>query len=93
MAPWRVVLVLVGLPGLIVTALLLSVAEPVRRVNDGGGTRRRVLPLAEVLRELRARAGLLVPLYLGNAFLAVGDYSLLGWSPTFLARDFTLRQL
>jgi MFS family permease len=88
LAPWRAVLVLVGLPGLIVAALLLSVAEPARRRNGGNGAAGRALPLIAVAQGFRARAGLLVPLYLANALVSVGDYGLLAWSPAFLSRNF-----
>jgi MFS family permease len=86
LAPWRIVLVLVGLPGLVVAALLLSVAEPKRRHNENGTT--AALPLIAVARGFRARAGLLVPLYLANALISIGDYGLLAWSPAFLSRNF-----
>ena len=68
--------------------LLLSVAEPPRRSDDGDAAGGRIRPFIEVCRGFRTRAGLLLPLYLGNAFLSIGDYGLLTWSPTFLARNF-----
>jgi MFS family permease len=88
LAPWRAVLVLVGLPGLIVAVLLLSVAEPVRRREKRSQGAARALPLSAVAQGFRARAGLLVPLYLANALVSIGDYGLLAWSPAFLSRNF-----
>jgi MFS family permease len=86
-APWRIVLVLVGLPGLAVAALLLGVPEPPRR-RGMGGTPGQALPLIDVVRGFRARAATLVPLYIAAALFSLGDYGLLAWSPAFLSRDF-----
>jgi len=86
-APWRIVLVLVGLPGLAVAALLLAVPEPPRRRGVGLDPG-HALPMREVVQGFRVRAASLVPLYLANALFSVGDYGLLAWSPAFLSRDF-----
>lgn len=84
MAPWRVVLTIIGALGLLVPALALSAAEPARREVARQGT----IPLGEVVRLFTAQRGVLVPLYLGLALLSIGDYGLLSWLPTLLSRRF-----
>jgi MFS family permease len=85
LAPWRIVLILVGLPGIPVAALLLTTAEPARRRAAAAG---HALPLSQVYQGFRARAASLAPLYIATALLSVGDYGLLAWSPALLSRNF-----
>ncbi|TDR47585.1 putative MFS family arabinose efflux permease [Tahibacter aquaticus] len=84
LAPWRAVLVLLGLPGLVLGLLLLSLHEPARRERSGvaaPGWR-------ESMQKLAAQKSLLLPLYFAMALLAVGDFSLLSWSPALLSRRY-----
>ena len=85
MAPWRVVMILVGLPGIPVALLLLTASEPARRRAAQAS---HVLPLGEVYRGFRKRAATLAPLYIATALLSVGDYGLLAWSPALLSRNY-----
>ncbi len=85
MAPWRIVMVMVGLPGIPVALLLLTAPEPARRRAAQAG---HVLPLSEVYRGFRKRFASLAPLYIATALLSVGDYGLLAWSPALLSRNF-----
>ena len=87
-APWRIVLILVGIPGVPVAALLLSVPEPARRRAGVDGRPGRALPLRAVAAGFRMRTASLVPLYIATALFSVGDYALLAWSPAHLARNY-----
>lgn len=84
-APWRVALLGAGALGLMVPALCLTLREPARRGASGEAQTWR-----HDARRLIAAAGVLIPLYLGMAFLCVGDYGLLSWMPTHLGRRFGL---
>lgn len=84
-APWRAVLMLLGAPGLLVALLLLTTREPPRSNKaraDGA------LPLKDVFVLFAARRRVLVPLYLGLAATAIGDFSLGNWTPAYLSRNF-----
>lgn len=85
--PWQSVFLVLGPPGLIVAALMMTIREPVRRelaagYNDGA------VPLAGVLGWLKGRLWLYTML--------IGVISLLGmlaigssvWYPTFLVRTY-----
>ena len=82
-SPWRVVMLLVGLPGLVLALLFLTVREPVRR---GGGTTGR--PLQAVigwlsdhrLAYLGMIGALSLMIFVSNAASA--------WIPAFLQRRF-----
>ncbi|WP_032918040.1 spinster family MFS transporter [Mesorhizobium erdmanii] len=86
---WQAVFVLIGLPGLMVSALALTLREPTRRgllkdVRDG---RVSSLSTGGVLRHVMGRWQGYVPLTLGAAALSVLGYGYLGWFPTYLIRD------
>jgi predicted MFS family arabinose efflux permease len=82
--PWRLVLVLVGLGGLTVPALFLTLREPPRQ----GGA--RALPLGLMVKQLIADRRALVPLYLAMGLMNVGDYGVFAWVPSALSRGFSL---
>jgi MFS family permease len=83
MATWRLAFIAVGLPGLLVAALVAMLAEPERR---GAG------PTAPHLRDVYAylRAWWL-PILLTDvclAFVAMTGYSLTAWIPSFFIRTY-----
>jgi MFS family permease len=82
--PWQVVFLFVGLPGIGVALLMLTVREPPR--TSGGSLAPRGYPLAEVLAHLRGRAaayGLLIAAFSVAALLWNGA---MAWIPTFFVR-------
>jgi MFS family permease len=82
LAPWRLVLVLMGLFGFVGPVLLATVREPQRRAA-GGGT-----DLGAAAAYFRGDARSLIPIYAGMAMLAIGDYGLVSWVPATLSRRF-----
>lgn len=83
-APWRVVLWMVGLPGLPLLLALLFIREPQRTeraTNQAYSFRTTVAQLA-------ARRRTLLPLYLMLACAAISDFSIGAWTPTLLVRHF-----
>ena len=88
---WQVVFFIVGLPGLLVALLLLTVREPVRQ-----GTRRKaaagvppavvVPPLREVWAYMSGNRATFTCLYVGVAMAALGAYGAMAWIPTFFIR-------
>jgi MFS family permease len=84
-APWRMVLLVIGGPGLVWALAILVIREPVRRateeaattggVGDGGAW--RTTPWARV-----------VPIYVVLAAASFVDNAVGAWAPTLLIRDF-----
>jgi MFS family permease len=85
LSAWRQVLVLIGVLGLSVPLLLLTLREPART-----GSILENVSLRAVARGFAAERRILVPLYLGLALFSIGDYGLLSWMPSLLARRFAL---
>lgn len=82
LVPWRIVLVVLGLLGLLAPLLLLTTREPKRVRTERGST------LRDVMHYFARDRRRLIPLYLGMALLSIGDYGLLSWAPTALSRVF-----
>lgn len=90
--PWQTVFLIIGLPGLLVAALALSLREPRRtgalhqRVAANGDVSVGAVPLREVFGYLRtnARAFLGINLFMG--FSAVAGYGVAAWVPSMFIR-------
>lgn len=92
LAPWRTTLVLLGVCGVAVIGLLLTLREPPRRGLIGQVPSSRI-SLAQAAAAFRSRAPLLVPLYLAVALISAGDFSFQNWTPALLSRRFGLTPL
>jgi MFS family permease len=77
--PWQSVFFIVGLPGLLVALLMLTVREPERRERARG-----TVPLSELAAWVRAHKRAFVCHHLGFALSATVNYSLVAWLATFL---------
>jgi MFS family permease len=83
---WGATFIIVGLPGLLVVALMLSVREPVRRGRLAvDGTRVR-LPVSAVLQLIWAYRGAYGGLYLGLAMQILLTYAMQSWMPAYFMR-------
>jgi MFS family permease len=82
--PWQLVLFAVGLPGLLVAALMLTVREPPRR----GIVKRESAPIGEVFGFLAHYWPVFVPMFLGLALRSVQMFGLQMWGPVFYGRTF-----
>jgi MFS family permease len=84
LAPWRLTIILVGLCGLpLLVLLFLGVPEPARRTASAEAMRPARLSV-----HLGSLAKSIWPLLLGMAFLSIGDFATLSWTPTLLSRNF-----
>jgi MFS family permease len=87
--PWQLVFFLVGLPGLLVALLLLTIREParqgVRRTEDGSNAEPPASPRAvwDFVRDNRAT---FLHLNLGIALLALDGYGAVNWIPSLFIR-------
>ncbi|WP_136161694.1 MFS transporter [Sphingomonas flavalba] len=82
MTNWQAAFIVVGLPGLLVVAAMLSVREPVRRERATTGA------APSTLRFLRANIGVLSVVIAGLACNALASFSLISWTPTVFIRLF-----
>lgn len=81
-APWQLVFVVLGIPGLLVAALVAGLREPPR------GESLAVLPLSDVITWFHKRRAA-VPLVNGCvAFTAVASYGVSAWVPALIHRQF-----
>jgi MFS family permease len=83
-APWQFTFIAVGLPGLLIAALIGSLREPARRGRNGDI--RIVPPWKDVVAYMRANKRIYIALHLGVPFLVVMLYGLQAWIPTVMVR-------
>lgn len=87
---WQVVFLMLGLPGLALTALLWTVREPfrrgVRRIGAEGRTKTVQVPLPEVIAYLRRNWRTLACHNVGFALIALSSYGTTAWIPSFFVR-------
>ncbi|MCL4776528.1 MAG: MFS transporter [Gammaproteobacteria bacterium] len=89
--PWQLVFMFVGLPGLLVALLMLSVREPPRRdklrLAGPDGVVREELALADTLRFLGARWSTYATHFVGMSVVTIIGYALFFWVPTMFVRS------
>jgi MFS family permease len=82
--PWRATFIAVGLPGLLLALLLLTIREPRR----GASVAPHAPPVRELVRYVRENARAYLTHGLGFAMFGVANYALAFWIPAFFARTF-----
>ena len=88
-APWRLVLLLIGAPGLVWSAVILIIREPARRASeasltgagDGGGAGQDRWALVRIWRRV-------APIYVIVATASLVDNAVGAWGPSLLIREF-----
>lgn len=84
---WQTVFLVVGLPGLLMAALMTTVREPRRRERLAPGIGEAVhLPLAAVVKFLGSRWRMYASHFLGMSTVAILAYGLFAWIPTMFIR-------
>ncbi|WP_397589994.1 MFS transporter [Sphingorhabdus sp.] len=84
MEPWRAVFVVAGLPGLVIALLVLFVAEP--RARQDEGVLRTDSSLLSAVHHVRIHFRTLGLYILGATVVTVLAYGVLAWMPTVLVR-------
>lgn len=84
LAPWQFTFIAVGLPGILIAALIATIREPVRTGRKDPNL--VVPPLRDVWAHMRAHARVYTALHLGVPFIVVMLYGLQSWTPTILVR-------
>jgi MFS family permease len=81
--PWQTVFFIIGLPGLLVTLLALSMREPTR---TAGARAAEPVPLSQVWAYLRRNARTMTALCVGFTFSASVNWGIGAWLQAFLIR-------
>lgn len=83
---WQLVFIIVGLPGLLVAALMMTVKEPARR----GRTvkLKKPMPLRTVIKHLLAHSRVFAPQFLALAVSAIESSGVRAWQPEFFRRTY-----
>jgi len=87
--PWQNVFLVVGLPGLLVAAMMVTVKEPSRKDRislQGGGTPDEQIPLKTVAGFLWQRRATYGTLFLGMSVVTIIGYGYFSWIPTMFMR-------
>jgi MFS family permease len=88
---WQVAFFVVGLPGLLVAALMFTVQEPIRIIKTNtafSGDAHDAIPLRQVIAYIWSRRRVYGSHFLGFSFLAIVFNSTVAWTPAFLDRSF-----
>ncbi|RKE38625.1 putative MFS family arabinose efflux permease [Paraburkholderia sp. BL23I1N1] len=81
--PWQLVFISLGMPGMILTAVLLAAVKEPKRLDD------QPLPsMREACKHLWQLRSHLVPLYVCSTLLAAVLFANLGWLPTYFMRTY-----
>jgi MFS family permease len=83
--PWRMVLLVIGAPGLLWALAILLIREPVRRATEAASA---AAGAAQVNASHAATWARVVPIYLVLASASFVDNAVGAWAPTLLIRDF-----
>jgi len=84
---WQLVFMIVGLPGLLVAGLMMTVPEPPRRGRIMAEMK-KPLPLRTVLRYLVSHWRLYAPQFFGLAVGAIESSGVRAWQPVFFQRTY-----
>lgn len=86
LAPWQLFFVAVGLPGLLIAALMMTVREPIRRSISGtAAVGSGALPLRTVVAYLLENRRTYLAHFPGMSVLTIMGYGIGSWLPTFFA--------
>jgi MFS family permease len=92
LAPWRIVLVLLGLAGIVIAALFATLRDPVQRLFSLRNLAVH-LAISQTAAPFLKRLPLLFPLYAAMALCSTVDYAMLSWTPSLLSRNFAFTPL
>ncbi|MGZ6022194.1 MAG: spinster family MFS transporter [Rhizomicrobium sp.] len=89
---WQMAFILVGLPGLLVAALMFTVKEPIRRgrliAGAPAGSRPASVPIRDVVKFVADNRDTYGPMFLGLAFNTVLAFGASAWGPAFYGRTY-----
>jgi len=94
--PWQFVFIVLGLPGLLIALLILSIREPLRRNLNGQVREAKApsVPMKDLWAHFRQHGKTYLYLNLGIGAWSILTYGSGSWEPTFLIRtfDYSIRE-
>lgn len=94
--PWQFVFIALGLPGLLIALLVLSIREPLRRNLNGQvrAAKAPSVPMKELWAHFKQHGKTYLYLNLGIGAWSILTYGSGSWEPTFLIRtfDYSIRE-
>jgi len=88
--PWQQMFIWVGLPGILIALLIITIREPVRREYLRTGVATAASPVWVTLKFIFARWRAFIVLFLALSSLAIMAYGIGFWIPEFLRRTYHL---
>lgn len=90
--PWQSTFITVGLPGLVISLLLLFIKEPPRKnlIKCHDSDESLSLSFREIISFLMQRKRAYLGLMLGASSISIVGYGILSWYPEFLQRTFDM---
>ena len=88
--PWQLMFIYVGLPGLLIALLVLTIKEPVRREFLETGIKPIASPINKTMAHLFNRWRAFLVLFFALSGLAIMAYGIGFWIPEFLRRTYNL---
>ena len=86
---WQLLFFYIGLPGLIIALLVLTVREPARKgLLTAADGQVQHLSVSEVFGLIRQKQAAFFSVTIGFTFIALVTYACSAWTPTFLVRTF-----
>jgi len=86
---WQKLFLLIGLPGIAISLLMLTIKEPVRKgILHIEGVPQLKLSLREALKIVFTYRKTFLSICIGTAFTAVVTYACTAWVPTYFSRTF-----
>jgi predicted MFS family arabinose efflux permease len=79
---WQFAFLLVGIPGVIIALLVLTLKEPARH------ERRAEAKFAQTFRYISAHRGTYITLIVGVSLFATSNYAIINWIPAYYDRNF-----
>lgn len=83
---WQLTFLVIGLPGLLVAALMCTVREPPRKDCLSTPGVAKAMPMRQVVRFIAERWQALGSMFLGSSLVVVANYAILAWVPTLFIR-------
>ncbi len=90
MYAWQTVFFVVGIPGLLVALLMLTVREPYRRGKmKVAGAQSDDIPVSEVVKFLKQRWKMFASHFIGMSVVTILGYAYFSWLPTMFIRTWS----
>lgn len=87
LAPWQTTFLIVGMPGLLIAAIIAFTREPTRKdVMKGEGGAAAELSFGDVVKYVWKKRYIYGPIFIGMAVVAVVNFMFLAWTPTLYIR-------